>query len=226
VSGTLAAVDLPGHGPNAIRLTPAEAHPRALATAVADEVAGLGIERPHVVGHSLGGWVALEMAVLGRVASVLALAPAGLWRDGATIPLEVEATLLHHWLSLVDPVLPVLTRLPFVKQLGLRSNMLDPGRVTDEQLLAAARALAQAKSYAVCDRAAVDHRFEGREAVDVPTTVAFGDSDRILPPATSQERSLLPAHAEWVVIPRCGHAMTWDQPEQCVRLVGETADRS
>ena len=216
------AVDLPGHGPHAVRPSRPEAHPRAMAAAVADQLADLQIERPHVVGLSLGGWVALEMAAAGRAASVVALAPAGLWREGAAIPLERGGTILHHWLPLVDPLLPLLTRLPFVKQLGLAANVLDPDGVTEEQFLAAARALGQAKGYAVCDRAAVDHRFEGAAAIDVPVTVAFGDSDRILPPDSSQERSLLPAAAEWVIVDRCGHAMSWDRPEECLRLIRQT----
>jgi pimeloyl-ACP methyl ester carboxylesterase len=36
----------------------------------------LGLDRPHIAGNSLGGWVALELARRGRAASVCALAPA------------------------------------------------------------------------------------------------------------------------------------------------------
>jgi pimeloyl-ACP methyl ester carboxylesterase len=39
------------------------------------------IETAHVVGNSLGGWVALELARRGRAQSVLALSPAGGWRS-------------------------------------------------------------------------------------------------------------------------------------------------
>jgi pimeloyl-ACP methyl ester carboxylesterase len=37
----------------------------------------LGIGRPHLVGNSLGGWMAIELARRGRAASVCALFPAG-----------------------------------------------------------------------------------------------------------------------------------------------------
>ncbi len=203
--------------------TPAGARPEAMAVTVAGELSALGIERPHVVGHSLGGWVALELAALGRAASVVALAPAGLWREGAPIPLERDEALAHHVLALADPALPVLVRLPLVKWLGLRGSVARPDRVPDDRFLAAARALGQARGYAACDRAAVDHPFAGAAAidVDVPVTVAFGDADQVLPPESSQERSLLPAHARWEVVPRCGHAMHWDQPEACLRLIRE-----
>src|ERR1700749_4811718 len=71
------AVDLPGFGesPQLPHTTPT---PRALAEAVAALLRDLGIERPHVVGNSLGGWVALELALAGAAGRVTAPPPAGL----------------------------------------------------------------------------------------------------------------------------------------------------
>jgi pimeloyl-ACP methyl ester carboxylesterase len=40
-----------------------------------------GLDTAHLVGNSLGGWVALELARRGRAESVLALSPAGAWRS-------------------------------------------------------------------------------------------------------------------------------------------------
>jgi pimeloyl-ACP methyl ester carboxylesterase len=56
-------------------------HEPATAAAWLDEVlAGLGVARAHLVGHSYGGWLALNQAVHGprRLASVTALDPGGL----------------------------------------------------------------------------------------------------------------------------------------------------
>src|SRR5262249_25951396 len=41
-----------------------------------------GFETAHVVGNSLGGWLALELGHRGRARSVVALAPAGGWERG------------------------------------------------------------------------------------------------------------------------------------------------
>jgi pimeloyl-ACP methyl ester carboxylesterase len=41
----------------------------------------LGVDRAHLVGNSLGGWVALELARRQRARSVLAFSPAGAWRS-------------------------------------------------------------------------------------------------------------------------------------------------
>ena len=60
------AVDLPGFGesprsPDGVPPTPAN-----LGAAIAELCEELGLERPHVAGNSLGGWVALELAKAGQ----------------------------------------------------------------------------------------------------------------------------------------------------------------
>jgi pimeloyl-ACP methyl ester carboxylesterase len=40
------------------------------------------LQRPHLVGHSMGGFVAIELARRGRAASVCAFAPGGFWASG------------------------------------------------------------------------------------------------------------------------------------------------
>ena len=215
-------VDLPGHGPRAVRPTLAQAHPRELAAAVMDQLRDEGIERPHVVGLSLGGWVVLEMAALGYRASVTALAPAGLWAPGAHIRREREAGGVPPGVAALGPGRSPDPLRPGAG-IGLRINVVHPERVTTEQFLAAARALEQAKGYVVCDRASVQHRFEDGRRITVPATVAFGDHDRVLPPESSQDRRGLPDHVAWEIVTDCGHAMTWDQPEACLRLIRRTA---
>ncbi|MDA8357919.1 MAG: alpha/beta hydrolase [Actinomycetota bacterium] len=218
------AVTLPGHGPAARRLSPAEAHPRELGGAVVATLGRRGVERPHVVGISLGGWVALEMAALGHAASVVALAPAGLWASRGRR--EYEEVVVRPLLRVADPLLPAIARIPAVKQFGLMTNVKHPTRVSEEQFVAAARALEQAKGFTACDVQAVRNRFELGSKVQVPSAVAFGDADRVLPASTSQERTLAPPGAEWVVVPDCGHAMTWDQPDACLEIVARTCRAS
>ena len=48
-----------------------------------------GLDRPHLAGNSMGGYMAIELARRGRAATVCALSPAGLWSDlgsGLTSP--------------------------------------------------------------------------------------------------------------------------------------------
>jgi pimeloyl-ACP methyl ester carboxylesterase len=60
------AVDLPGFGDSPPLPADVEPSPAALAQAVAGLLDELGIERPAVVGNSVGGWVALELAARRR----------------------------------------------------------------------------------------------------------------------------------------------------------------
>ena len=69
-----------------------------------DLLEALGIEKPLVVGHSLGGMIAAEMAALcpREVERLVLVAPAGLWLDAhpipdlfATLPFELPALLFH-----------------------------------------------------------------------------------------------------------------------------------
>ncbi|MEA3056438.1 MAG: hypothetical protein QOD30_1870, partial [Actinomycetota bacterium] len=64
----------------------------------------LGLDRPHVIGHSMGGMIAAEMACIepGRTRSLSLVAPSGLWIDEhpiadifATLPHELPALLFH-----------------------------------------------------------------------------------------------------------------------------------
>lgn len=218
--------NLPGHGPAARHLRSAEAMPAALAAATIDVLRAAGIERPHLVGLSLGGWVVLEMAAIGYGASVVAFAPAGLWREGARIKLEWKEALVHHMLSASGPLLMPFAHLPLTTRLGLSTNVVDPSKVARWQYDDAIVALRQAKAYAVCDWEAVHHRFTSGPRVHVPCAVAFGDQDRVLPAATSQDRSLVPPETEWFVVPDCGHAVTWDQPARSLELIRRTTGRA
>jgi pimeloyl-ACP methyl ester carboxylesterase len=61
-----------------------------------------GFETAHIVGNSLGGYVALQLATPGRAETVLAFARAGGWAEGDESfrgTLRFQSTLLHHFTS-------------------------------------------------------------------------------------------------------------------------------
>ncbi|HWH15725.1 MAG TPA: alpha/beta fold hydrolase, partial [Miltoncostaeaceae bacterium] len=74
------APTLPGHTGGA----PLSAPPTlpGMVDAVAATMDDAGMPRAHLVGNSLGGWLALALAARGRALSVVALAPAGGWEPG------------------------------------------------------------------------------------------------------------------------------------------------
>jgi pimeloyl-ACP methyl ester carboxylesterase len=50
-----------------------------------------GLQRPHLVGHSMGGYLAIELARRGRAATVCALAPGGFWASGDGLRAETKS---------------------------------------------------------------------------------------------------------------------------------------
>src|SRR6202042_3719688 len=92
------AIDLPGHGGSESLPAPIEPLPAAMALEVAGLLDELDLADPHLVGNSLGGWVALELAHLRPVSSLTLLSPAGLWSD--QVPLYTRLSLrASYWLA-------------------------------------------------------------------------------------------------------------------------------
>src|SRR5215217_457962 len=77
----------------------------ALADAVERAMDAAGFERAHVVGNSLGGYVALQLAARGRADTVVALAPAGGWAPGDESHRDVLALFvaMHELLAAAAP---------------------------------------------------------------------------------------------------------------------------
>ncbi|MEV0355773.1 alpha/beta hydrolase [Nocardia sp. NPDC050697] len=172
----------------------------------------LGLERPHLAGNSMGGWVALELAARGRAASVCALSPAGLWHgdtaahSGATRKLRRLV-----WLARVTrPVAPPFLRIPPVRRLVLR-DVAERG-----DRLAAADAVRTALDTAGCavamDLLGSDEALTDRTP-DCPVTVAWSEHDAILPVERFGPivRERLP-RAAFRVLPGVGHVPMIDDP--------------
>jgi pimeloyl-ACP methyl ester carboxylesterase len=72
------AIDLPGFGESPPLPDGAAPTPTRLADAVESELDRLNLDAPALVGNSLGGWVALELARRGRATRAVVIAPSGL----------------------------------------------------------------------------------------------------------------------------------------------------
>jgi pimeloyl-ACP methyl ester carboxylesterase len=211
------ALDLPGFGgspPLPRHIAPT---PRALADAVARFLDTLGIERAHVAGNSLGGWIALELARGGRALSVAALSPAGFWAQplGARPGPDLRA--------LGRPLLPLLVALARTergRRRLLRASVGRPERVPPAAAARLVRSYVTASAYASANtemRAAV---VSGVEGLDVPVTLAWGELDRLVRPPRK-----VPPHWHTRLLRGCGHIPTWDDPEQVSGLLLEASGR-
>ena len=107
------AVNLAGHvgGPEPAG-TPVSVN--ALVDAVECDLDTAGFDTAHLVGHSLGGWIAFELAGRGRARSVVALAPAGGWEHGSRAErrLRMLFTRDHRFSTALLPRIDSLMRRP------------------------------------------------------------------------------------------------------------------
>ncbi len=159
---TVIAADLPGFG-RSPPLRGATPTPAALAEAVADGLAQLDLERDgdgrvHVAGNSLGGWIALELALRGVAATVTAIAPAGLWPE----PLLPKASTSHRLARLFERLAVPAVASTAGRRALLAGSIVHPERMTAAQAQALVRAYGRAPGFiAVNDamRAAASRRW-------------------------------------------------------------------
>jgi pimeloyl-ACP methyl ester carboxylesterase len=200
------AVDLPGFG--AAPPLPSGVEPTAanLAAAVRETCAGLGIERPHVAGNSLGGWVALEMGRAGWAASVTAISPAGLWRK----PLGDRRVNPRLWAKRLRPFVSIALRTRRTREAMLATFAAHPERIPAKEGRELVLGWIDSSGYNGANRAMRTHVFDPGGYPDLPVTLAWGELDRLLAPPRPERR---PAGSRYLVLPGVGHTPTWDDPE-------------
>ena len=220
---TVITLDLPGHGKTPMSISQAM-DPRSLADAVCETMTHLGIEKFHVCGNSLGGWVGLEIAAKhsGRVLSVTGLAPAGLWLAPYTARYPGTA-LLRFLAKTTRPLTPIALRFEWGRKLGFADVSPLWRNLSYVTCLDASLAMSSATGYFPAWDAMLKKRFDSPIPQSIPVTIVFGDSDNTLPASSCQERSVVPAHSNWYVIENCGHAPMWDHPTTVTRHILETA---
>ena len=156
------AVDLPGHGESPRQPKGAGNAPRDLAVAVAELLDELDLPTVHVAGNSAGGWVALELAKMGRARTVTALAPAGLWRR--TAPLHIRAGMRQARLNarIVRRLRPNAPRSRVGRALAASQVSGHPFRMPYEPARDAIHAMAAAPGFRETLRALEKGRFTRR----------------------------------------------------------------
>jgi pimeloyl-ACP methyl ester carboxylesterase len=209
------AVDLPGHGASpATSFTPPD-----WAREVADLLDGQSLGAVPIVGHSSGGWTALELARMGRARSVLALAPAGLWRRSSPVLTDVNLNLNWRLGRLLGPVALRALRSRRVRSISLRGVTYKPKQVSAAVAIANARAAIATDSFPRHFRETRVLRFRDGGEIDVPIRLIWGDKDRVALGGKSRNLDQLPPQTEVETWSDCGHMLMWDAPDRVVDAI-------
>ncbi len=169
------------------------------------EALGLGGRRPPLVGHSLGGMIAAEMACLAPTAidRLVLVDPFGLWLDESPIP-DMFALLpyefgeyLFHDLQRAATLLAGATDVADAE--SLRQFFIDNAR----RLGTAGKVL-----FPIPNRRLSKRLYR----LSTETLVVWAEQDRLIPPVyASRWQALLP-HSRSLRLADAGHMLPYEQP--------------
>ncbi|MCE5291890.1 MAG: alpha/beta hydrolase [Nocardiaceae bacterium] len=217
------AVDLPGFGatpPDPV-IAPG---PRGYASWLTGWLADQGISKPHVVGSSMGGGIALEMGRRGAASRVTAFSPIGFY--GLPGRLWVQRFLTAARGIGTVAASPVRTALgtPPGRAALLGAFYGHPTRVAGDYARDDMARLVHAESFPQARDSFTEFVFRPGDDLghlrQIPTTIAWGTRDAILIHRTqsAKAREIMP-FARHIDLPGCGHLPFYDNPKLCADIV-------
>ena len=177
-----------------------------------DLVDALGLRQPHLVGHSMGGMIAAEMACVAprEVGKLVLAAPAGLWLDAHPIP-DIFALLPYQ-------LAEVLFHDPRQGQALLTGGAdLADMEALREFYIASQRRLAVAGKilFPIPNRRLSKRLYR----LTAETLLVWGAQDRLIVPAYAKRwQSFIPA-ARVETIQGAAHMLPYEQPDAFVAAV-------
>lgn len=172
-----------------------------------DLLDALELRGVHLVGSSIGGWLALEMAVrdTSRIKSLVLVGPAGISVPG------VQPGDIFLW----SP--EELTRNLFFDPAIAQKMLAQP--VTPEQIDVSLKNRHTAARLGWEPRMHDPFLHKWLRRVDVPVKIVWGENDRILPVAYADVFRKLMPRAEVEIVPSCGHLPQAERPEAFCDIV-------
>jgi pimeloyl-ACP methyl ester carboxylesterase len=202
----------------------ADASDTALADALERSLDEAGISTAHIVGNSLGGYMAFKLAERARAETVLALAPAGGWAVGDD---EARQALqrfrdLRPLLQQAAPNAQKILATPEGRRRATEYTAVNfehiPAQLLEHQLLGAAlcEATLPLSDYAAREGWSVD-----AASVGCPVRIVWGTADNNLrwPRAAYRYREQWFPNADWIELDGVGHCPQLDVPLETAELI-------
>lgn len=217
------AVDLPGFGASPL-VDGVRPGPRGYADWLAGWLADNGIERPHLVGSSMGGGVGIELGRRGIASGVTAFSPVGFWGTPGLRWTQAMLTGLRSAAVVAGPALGRLLEHPAGRAALLGAMFGQPTRLSADDARADVAGLAAATAFPAARKDFGNYHLGADDdqgsLPDIPVTIAWGTRDVVLIHRTQSARArvALP-FAQHVDLAGCGHLPFNDDPDTCARLV-------
>jgi pimeloyl-ACP methyl ester carboxylesterase len=181
-----------------------------------DVVEALGLKNPILVGHSMGGMIAAEMAALAPndVSRLVLICPAGLWMDDhpivdlfSLLPFEMPKYLFHDaeagaklmtsGLDMSDPKFLQTYLIRNARQLGMAGKILFP----------------------IPERGLAERLYR----VKAKTVIVWGQSDKLIPPVYGPAFAAAIPGASLVKVADAGHMVVLEKPAEVAKAVEAVA---
>jgi pimeloyl-ACP methyl ester carboxylesterase len=225
-------VDLPGWGDSTQEARLEGATIEAMASAVVEVLTVLGYRSWNMVGHSMGGFLALHIASAwpAQTASVATISATTFgvtdsirhpWRGLFLLPFFVVMLLLMRCTAPFGKagraLIRGVARTPIMRML-LSPLFADPAAVREVVIRRLARE-ARPASFVAAARAAALYNLGQWRSIGCPVLAIRGDHDVFTPQSDLEQLAALGPHIRTVTVPRCGHFATVEQPDAVRRLL-------
>jgi pimeloyl-ACP methyl ester carboxylesterase len=183
-----------------------------------------GFATAHIVGNSLGGWVALQLAARGRARSVVALAPGGGWQPGGSWERERH----EHFLNIrqlsqaAAPHAESIVSSPEGRRRVTEFTTVHYEDIPADLLAHQIRGVAECEGLeALLDLSAREGYELDADAITCPVRIVWGHRDRILawPDAAVRFREEWLPDADWIELDDVGHCPQLDVPDKTAELI-------
>lgn len=189
----VAAMELPGHGSSG---GAGEQDVPAYVEWVKETCVAFGIEKPVLVGHSLGAAITLSFAI--RYPEFLS----GIIAFGGGVKMPVNPAILEGIKKDMAAVLAMTAKIAVAKQNRERLAPILAKRSPNPDVLYG--------DFLACDRLDISGHVQG---IKVPTLLICGTEDKMTPQALSESLKGMIPGAQLVLIPEAGHMVMLEAPD-------------